>query len=78
MYTDLPIDKEWPALLGHSKGKPLRIPNRVEITDVARAHFRCRNEPWQVRTVAVDPTLGGWVELNDGRLEGARSYTPSE
>jgi hypothetical protein len=76
-YTDLPIAKEWPALLV-GKGTPLRIPNKVEITDVAQANFWRLGARWQLRSVAVDPALGGWLELNNGQLDGARPYTPSE
>lgn len=35
-YTQMPIEKEWQWLLKHSKGTPLRIPNAIEVTEIAR------------------------------------------
>ena len=75
-YTQLPIGKEWPSLLKHSKGAPLRIPNAIEVTEVARVGLMRGGEPWQLRTVAIEPAMGGWLELRDGRLDGAQPYQP--
>jgi hypothetical protein len=73
-YTQLPIEKEWPSLLKHSKGAPLRIPNAIEVTEVARVGLVRGGEPWQLRTVAIEPAMGAWLELRDGRLNGAQPY----
>jgi hypothetical protein len=75
-YSGLPIAKEWPSLLEHSKGVPLRIPNWIEVTEVARINLTRDAEPWQLRAVAIEPAMGGWLELNAGGLEGARPYEP--
>lgn len=75
-YTGLPIAKEWPSLLKRGKGAPLRIPNAIEVTDVARVDLVRHGEPWQLRTVAIEPTTGGWLELRDGRLDEAQPYQP--
>ena len=75
-YVELPIAKEWPSLLKHSKGVPLRIPNAIEVTEVARIGLIRNGEPWQLRTVAIEPTSGGWLELQSGKLDGARPYEP--
>lgn len=70
-YTALPIAKEWPYLLEHSKGTPLRVPNALEVTEIARVNFRRDGEAWQLRTVAIEPAAGGWLALQNGGLEGA-------
>jgi hypothetical protein len=75
-YAELPIAREWPYLLKHSKGVPLRIPKAIEVTEVAGISLTRVGEPWQLRTVAIEPATGGWLELRDGGLDGARSYEP--
>jgi hypothetical protein len=75
-YTALSIAKEWPSLLKHSRGVPLRIPKAIEVSEVARIGLVRDGEPWELRTVAIEPTTGGWLELRDGRLDGARPYPP--
>jgi hypothetical protein len=75
-YTQLPIQKEWPSLLKHSKGTPIRIPNAIQVTEVARVAFTRAGEPWQLRSVAIEPTIGGWLELRGGALDGASNYQP--
>jgi hypothetical protein len=74
LFTQLPIGKEWRSLLSHSKGTPLRIPNAIEVTEVARIGLTRAGEPWQIRTVAIEPANGGWLELRDGGLDGAQPY----
>lgn len=71
-YAQLPIEKEWPSLLEHSEGTPLRIPNVIEVSEVARVALTRAAEPWQLRTVAIAPSIGGWLELRGGRLNGAQ------
>jgi hypothetical protein len=70
-YSELPLAKEWPSLLRDSTGTPLRLPNAVQITEVARMTIAHAGERWQLRTVAIDPAAGGWLELKDGGLAGA-------
>lgn len=75
-YTQLPIAKEWPSLLRDSKGVPARIPNAIEVTEVARVAFIRDGVPWELRTVAIEPATGGWLELRDGEFDGAQPYQP--
>ena len=77
-YTELPLAKEWPSLLSEGGGIPLRVPNAIEVTEIAGIMFTTAGEPWQLRTVAIDPTVGGWLELNAGSLKGARPFTETE
>lgn len=72
----LPIENEWPSLLAHSKGTPLRIPSVIESTEVARVAFRRHGEPWEMRAVAIEPTADGWIELQDGALDATKRYQP--
>jgi hypothetical protein len=75
-YTSLPIEKEWPSLLADSKGTPLRIPNALEVTEISRVHITRDGESYEIKTVAIEPAIGGWLELRDGRLDGAQPYEP--
>jgi hypothetical protein len=75
-YTQLPIGKEWPSLLKHSRGAPLRIPNAIEVTEVAQIGLVRDGEPWQLRSVAIEPATGGWLKLRNGGLDGAEPYRP--
>jgi hypothetical protein len=75
-FTQLPIEKEWPSLLKHSMGTPLRIPNAIAVTEVAGVGVIRAGEPWQLRTVAIEPATGGWLKLRAGALDGAQPYQP--
>lgn len=75
-YTELPIGKEWPSLLEESMGVPLRIPNGIEVTEIARVSLVRNGEPWELRTVAIEPAAEGWLALRHGALDGAEPYRP--
>lgn len=67
--SKLPLEQEWPSLLAHSAGRPRAIPHRLEITEVSRVTLWHGGEPWELRTVAIEPGHGGWLYLDaDGQL----------